>query len=237
MLMTTWKATSESAFSTGSGPLSGPKPLTMASMEIAPAVSDAAQAPDTPKRTVAQPNNGSGAYSSSGVRSGLSVGRKNSSAHTARMVSDSVMAFGRPFDRNRALSAAQPLGAMDDQRHERHHCESIGDGAGHHGEPHLVGDAEQHEGRRHEDAGEGGSDQAAEQHQREGAAHPVEAMRSRGDGQDRECAQRGEPDVGDVLGDDLRERRVRAAARTGGTARWPRGTSTSVRAARAAAHP
>src|SRR6187455_3154529 len=90
MLMTTWNATNDNAFSTGSGPFNGPKPLTMASMEIAPAVSEAAQAPETPKRIVAQPSSGSGAYSSSGVRSGLVVGRKNSSAHTARMVSDSV---------------------------------------------------------------------------------------------------------------------------------------------------
>ncbi len=63
----------------------------MASMEIAPAVSEAAQAPETPKRTVAQANKGRGAYSSRGVRSGLSVGRKNSRQQTARMVSASVM--------------------------------------------------------------------------------------------------------------------------------------------------
>ncbi len=64
----------------------------MASMETAPAVRQAAQAPATPKRIVAQATSGSGAYSNSGVRSGLLDGMKNNRMQTASVVSASVMA-------------------------------------------------------------------------------------------------------------------------------------------------
>src|SRR5688572_15287686 len=64
----------------------------MASMETAPAVRQAAQAPATPKRIVAHATRGSGAYSNSDVRSALLDGMKNNRMQTASVVKDRVMA-------------------------------------------------------------------------------------------------------------------------------------------------
>ena len=231
MHMMTLKDTTTARSRSDRAPVNGPKPLTMASMETAPA--SRRRRRRRRRRNASRPRRAAAAVrtAAAACAPGDPSGMTNTRTQMAAMVNASVCASAAALDGDRPLPAAQRvrrsarsaapasttakvLVSVRTTTVSQNSLE-MPNSAKAAAMTMLVTSRRQ---------------QAAEQHQREGGAHAVEAMWLGSDGGTAIAPSTANPTFAQYWIGDLRSTGSRAAARTGGTARWPAGTPTSARA-------